>query len=743
MKKTLVLIILVLFSAGAFAQDKQDYKFVHPLPHSNNLRNIKMLDANTWVAVGGNGTFMRTTNGGLNWYFHHQAGIVTPQSATTGALSTPTAFDLWFSNANTGIVVGEKGFIGRTTNGGVTFDTSAFGLVASNSRCYSIVFADANTGYIGAGSQTAFTTTILKTTNSGLNWVSVYSSSSNYITNIGVIDANNVVAAFSNGTLLRSSNGGTNWSEAPNGLFGFVYSFSFLNSTTGFAAGGSGKVSRTTNGGFSWDSLVSPSMGNWSFYQVKTISASEVYLVGDPSAVYKSTDLGVTWNSLPISLPNLNTYIWYGFDKIGSTFVMSGDYGIVAKSTDGAVSWSSNHVQYNTQIMNGVYNLPNTQKIWYVGRVNGNNHQGLYSSNNGNNWSTFGTGSNEEFFGITMLDANTGYVSANNSKVFKTTNGGINWIPKTTVSGSNYSLYSSEFVNENTGWVFVNYSSVAAGNVFKTTDGAETWTQYNLAAANPGSIMSADIVNENVGFTTLNSSNKPVYKTTNGGVNWTPYTTGSTGLLYDVKAVDTNVVYVVTSAGANRVYKSTNGGVNWTGIAVPVAADYRSIDFKDANTGYICGNSTTIVCKTMNGGATWIFQNVHVITTGGVMVTQGDTAFVNGGYTSILRAAGSIITGVEYNGNVKIDSYELKQNYPNPFNPVTTIEFNIPKASNVFLKVYDLSGREYSTDINNLNLNPGNFKLNFNGSDFSSGVYFYSLVVNGANVSTKKMMLIK
>src|SRR6478672_8323276 len=74
---TLLAGILCLLGSGstAFAQDHQDWKFTHPKPQPNNLRKFQALDANNWVAVGANGTFMRTTDGGSSWYFHHQAGI--------------------------------------------------------------------------------------------------------------------------------------------------------------------------------------------------------------------------------------------------------------------------------------------------------------------------------------------------------------------------------------------------------------------------------------------------------------------------------------------------------------------------------------------------------------------------------------------------------------------------------------------------------------------------------------------
>ena len=89
------------------------------------------------------------------------------------------------------------------------------------------------------------------------------------------------------------------------------------------------------------------------------------------------------------------------------------------------------------------------------------------------------------------------------------------------------------------------------------------------------------------------------------------------------------------------------------------------------------------------------------------------------------------------------DKYELNQNYPNPFNPTTTIQFALPKAGIVSLKVYDVSGRLVRTLFNNESLNEGTFKHIFDGSSVASGVYFYSLIVNDELISTKKMVLIK
>jgi len=85
--------------------------------------------------------------------------------------------------------------------------------------------------------------------------------------------------------------------------------------------------------------------------------------------------------------------------------------------------------------------------------------------------------------------------------------------------------------------------------------------------------------------------------------------------------------------------------------------------------------------------------------------------------------------------------YDLAQNYPNPFNPVTKINYAIPKSGFVTLKIYDITGREIKTLVNELK-QPGYYTIDFNGSELSSGVYFCR-IVSGSFVSVKRMILIK
>jgi hypothetical protein len=159
----------------------------------------------------------------------------------------------------------------------------------------------------------------------------------------------------------------------------------------------------------------------------------------------------------------------------------------------------------------------------------------------------------------------------------------------------------------------------------------------------------------------------------------------------------------------------------------PVGIGIWSVAYLDSTSRYGAGESLTLD------------NNLNVIVTG---VLGGN------GYTS------DIVT-VKYNqlaGIIRIsDNYPvrflLNQNYPNPFNPSTTIQFSIPPSkgdrgmTSVKLIIYDVLGREVATLINQ-QMQPGSYSVDWDASNYPSGIYFYKLEA-GDNVQSKKMVLIK
>ena len=170
------------------------------------------------------------------------------------------------------------------------------------------------------------------------------------------------------------------------------------------------------------------------------------------------------------------------------------------------------------------------------------------------------------------------------------------------------------------------------------------------------------------------------------------------GTLLGVSAPSANVIYVCGSNG--MIYKSSNGGDTWLDQTVKTARNVNTIFFYDEKHGFAVGDSGLIL-YTSNGG----------------------------------------LTGVGYRGGFPPTKFVLEHNYPNPFNPSTTIEFSVPAASFVSLKVCDLLGREVSTIVNQM-LTPGVYMETFDGTGLTSGVYFYRLRA-GNFVETKKLILQK
>ena len=86
-------------------------------------------------------------------------------------------------------------------------------------------------------------------------------------------------------------------------------------------------------------------------------------------------------------------------------------------------------------------------------------------------------------------------------------------------------------------------------------------------------------------------------------------------------------------------------------------------------------------------------------------------------------------------------AFKLHQNYPNPFNPSTTITYELPKASQVSLTVYDVLGREVSVLVNERR-KAGVYEVKFDGSNLASGVYFYRMQA-GDFVQSKRLLLLR
>lgn len=119
---------------------------------------------------------------------------------------------------------------------------------------------------------------------------------------------------------------------------------------------------------------------------------------------------------------------------------------------------------------------------------------------------------------------------------------------------------------------------------------------------------------------------------------------------------------------------------------------------------------------------------------------QGTTSSANGQSTRIILTSSEITTSVETISSLPHE-ISLGQNYPNPFNPSTSFAFRVARTEFVALKVFDISGKEVATLINEV-VNAGEHRVSFNASALSSGIYFYRLDTKGFS-QTRKMVVAK
>jgi photosystem II stability/assembly factor-like uncharacterized protein len=146
--------------------------------------------------------------------------------------------------------------------------------------------------------------------------------------------------------------------------------------------------------------------------------------------------------------------------------------------------------------------------------------------------------------------------------------------------------------------------------------------------------------------------------------------------------------------------------------------------FEYSNISLAANSSHTILPEWQN------LDSVTIYVDNGNNGTIDDSVTVVNQYTSLFDEEEIIPT-----------EFKLFQNYPNPFNPITTLKYSIAKQSNVAIIIYDVLGREVTTLVNE-EKPIGNYTVEFNAGNLSSGIYFYRIHA-GSFVDTKKMILIK
>ena len=368
------------------------------------------------------------------------------------------------------------------------------------------------------------------------------------------------------------------------------------------------------------------------------------------------------------------------------------------------------------------------------------------TTNGGQNWNQIMFCST---YGVQKIDSSTVYIAAYKNGycfIYRTYDKGQNW-DSVAYSGNVYRGIS--FVNRDTGWV-TGFNGLYC--IWRTNDGGRNlFVQSTDAGKGEVFFLKQKVNGEYIGWVNKNSN---LWKTTNSGNNWFQVVCPGQDLI-QITFVDENTGWV--SNGQNGMFKSINGGMSWVnqplapGIPNVTRSMSRFCVFDSVN--LIGGNGyklyplrgTALIWKSTNGGAVWGYQEIdtsyHIGFIASMDFINPNTgwAFEGNGVKTI--NGGGSFTFIRKDETIICD-YKLFQNYPNPFNQTTNIKYQITNKSFITIKVYDISGKEIETLVNEIKQS-GSYTIKFDANNLPSGIYFYQLIANSMIIETKKMIYLK
>ncbi|MGA7160984.1 MAG: CHRD domain-containing protein [Bacteroidota bacterium] len=282
---------------------------------------------------------------------------------------------------------------------------------------------------------------------------------------------------------------------------------------------------------------------------------------------------------------------------------------------------------------------------------------------------------------------------------------------------------------------FVN--NTATGS-WSTTDASQPWTDSMLTEFLHGRLY----VN--------------VHTTANPGGEIRGQVTRSTGIGFSADMDSAQEVPapvgLVPGKGTFSVGLLTDGSISYEGAVTGLSGPLTAGHFHDAQSGVAGGvvKSLSFANDTANGE--WTSSDasqpltdmlLRELIAGRLYVNVHTTANPGGEIRGQVANSGSAVTSVVEQLSKQVPlSFQLDQNYPNPFNPSTTISFALQTSGRVTLKIYNILGQQVAVLLDAVK-SPGVYRVTFDASTLSSGVYFYRLTTGAGISEAKKMVLMK
>jgi photosystem II stability/assembly factor-like uncharacterized protein len=370
--------------------------------HTFTLYDIEFTDAqNGWI-VGDLGVVLHTSSGGKGKWKHQRGGPRFHNSADAVLLGVD------FVSKQLGWVVGENGTILHTRNGGVTWESQS----SPSHLLVGVCAVSPEEGYV-VGDRGA----ILRTEDGGVVWNAQDSRTTECFGAAHFISSQKGWAVAEAGVVLQTTNSGTVWERQTSGTQQDLLGVFFVDEKTGWCVGSGGEIIHTDNGGKTWKRQKSGT--NWNLFDIHFTSKKEGWAVGLFGTAQHTDDGGKTWKSSKLSrqLSKLNDSenIWLDAVHFVSSDIgwVVGIGGRIFHTADGGKTWVRQE-SHTKNFLDDVFFISETEG-WIVGK------EGLvlYTKDGGQNWRPQRTDTRTDLKAIYISSTNSGWVVGQNGTILK------------------------------------------------------------------------------------------------------------------------------------------------------------------------------------------------------------------------------------------------------------------------------------------------------------------------------------
>ncbi|NUN09233.1 MAG: hypothetical protein HUU54_08670 [Ignavibacteriaceae bacterium] len=726
----------------------------------------------TMFAGGKQGMLFRSTNSGELW-----TDLEFKDSRTVRGIH--------FISSTTGFIYGDSALLKKTTNGGLNWSNVQSGI--STIDVYGI--ASTNEGILIAVGRNGY---ILRSTNQGVSWSLVNSGVSGNLYGVLYNHHNtNLWICGEGGVILRSTNQGLNWIPQSTGVQSALRAVVFNSSSQGWTVGDNSSILNTTDGGTTWSQINVPVQSNFSSIG---ITGTVILVCGDGGALLYSNNSGSSWVvERTNELHKHNIISIHGYT--GKIFV-GGNYGHFY--TKGLAAPQYDNWKKQPLFINVAFNMVKTLNdtigiaVGYSG--SGSAIRGLIAktTNGGLQWDTIPSPTPLRIFSVEMRDANNYWITASNStgdgvnKLYFTTNGGSAWTEKPFPIPAGVYIRKIHFTSQQKA-----YCSTTGDKILFTTNGGGSWG-YRTA---PVPFAAVDFVDdwEIRAIAVKNANSNPIhYLSADGGTTWNSSFYSTSGkYMTGIKYVRYNHTVLIGEGGAVEVFYPVSGLSSMNLKLYPYHNLY-DLCFPDSSIGYIVGGNG-VIYKTYAAGLPVEFKSFTAEYTAGKVVLKWSTAteLNNRGFevqrklaesgievgnswatVAFLRGAGTSTephnyeyadepaTGYKYAYRIKqtdydgkfsysdlvevyiptVNSVELEPNFPNPFTGNTTITYSLPHSGYYRASVLNVNGEEIYVFSDGI-MESGQYKVMWDASGVSSGVYYFIVRGSGYKAGIKMLLL--